>query len=770
MYKVIVFFLTISLIRGEDYYEILGVDKSAGQDEIRRAFKKLAIIHHPDKNSDDPNAHDKFIQLTTAYETLKEPDLRKKYDLYGKDGVNVSNRKQTYHSWNYYQYNFDIYGDDEHVITLERNDYFESVINSDTSWFVNFYSPMCSHCHNLAPTWKKVANVLSGVVKIAAVNCEDNWQLCQQVGITVYPTLLHFKQHSQHGAHYTGEVTQEAIMQFALDRINIHVPKISESQWKQFLHGKSILRKPLLIFTCGDQQNCFSFNERLIVAAILDKVIDVKVFVCESNCHDKVSYNTHAIFLPVDKTPWEPILFENISDINILIEKLLEQLPSPHELTDDDFENIRKKTNAAWLICFYLGDSTAIDMQMKRLSAISINLGKINCGRSGQLCNKLSINRYPIWGIFKPGGAFEFSHGKNTYNDIMKFAQIGLKTTNFWALSAEETLSILQRNNEHKVWFLDWYVPWCPPCIQFLSELRRASLEFDMSIIRFGTIDCTVHTMLCRQYNIRSYPTAMLINGSSTYQFTMPKTTVNVIQFINQKLNPSVIELTSENFYHKLAKKKNKVLWIVDYFASWCGPCQRLMPEWVAVAKSLRNLSFVNVASVDCEAEASLCASQGIHSYPSIRMYPLGSEGLNTIALYNGQRDSLSILTWITTFFQKKVRDLNPSDYREVLNSKHTWLIDFYVPQCIHCQRMEPEFAIAAQLLEKVRFGKINCNFYINDCMQANIKAFPTLLLYKFQHKKKNSYDGIKIAATTANTIKDEILEIINSRLKHDEL
>lgn len=53
---------------------------------------------------------------------------------------------------------------------------------------------MCSHCHNLAPTWKKIANVLSGVVKIAAVNCEDNWQLCQQVGITVYPTLLHFKQ------------------------------------------------------------------------------------------------------------------------------------------------------------------------------------------------------------------------------------------------------------------------------------------------------------------------------------------------------------------------------------------------------------------------------------------------------------------------------------------------------------------------------------------------------------------------------------------------
>lgn len=92
---------------------------------------------------------------------------------------------------------------------------------------------------------------------------------------------------------------------------------------------------------------------------------------------------------------------------------------------------------------------------------------------------------------------------------------------------------------ENEVWFLDWYAPWCPPCIQFLSELRRASLEFDKSIIRFGTIDCTVHTMLCRQYNIRSYPTAMLINGSNTYQFTIQKTATNVVQFINEKRNPS---------------------------------------------------------------------------------------------------------------------------------------------------------------------------------------------------------------------------------------
>lgn len=69
----------------------------------------------------------------------------------------------------------------------------ESVINSDSSWFVNFYSPMCSHCHDLAPTWKEVAKLLDGIVKIAAVNCNYNRQLCHQVGIRVYPTLVYYQ-------------------------------------------------------------------------------------------------------------------------------------------------------------------------------------------------------------------------------------------------------------------------------------------------------------------------------------------------------------------------------------------------------------------------------------------------------------------------------------------------------------------------------------------------------------------------------------------------
>lgn len=65
-------------------------------------------------------------------------------------------------------------------------------MDSEKTWFINFYSPQCSHCHHLAPVWRKIAKDLEGVIRIGAVNCEDDWHLCTQVGIQSYPTLLHY--------------------------------------------------------------------------------------------------------------------------------------------------------------------------------------------------------------------------------------------------------------------------------------------------------------------------------------------------------------------------------------------------------------------------------------------------------------------------------------------------------------------------------------------------------------------------------------------------
>lgn len=66
-----------------DYYEVLGVDKSASADEIKKAYRKLALKYHPDKNPGDKEAQDKFIEAAEAYEVLSDADKRAKYDQYG---------------------------------------------------------------------------------------------------------------------------------------------------------------------------------------------------------------------------------------------------------------------------------------------------------------------------------------------------------------------------------------------------------------------------------------------------------------------------------------------------------------------------------------------------------------------------------------------------------------------------------------------------------------------------------------------------------------
>jgi len=71
---------------GKDYYKILGVEKSASDDEIKKAYRKMALKYHPDKNK-SPGAEEKFKEIAEAYDVLSDPKKRKLFDQFGEEGL-----------------------------------------------------------------------------------------------------------------------------------------------------------------------------------------------------------------------------------------------------------------------------------------------------------------------------------------------------------------------------------------------------------------------------------------------------------------------------------------------------------------------------------------------------------------------------------------------------------------------------------------------------------------------------------------------------------
>src|SRR2546423_12607964 len=75
-----------------DYYEILGVNKNATADEIKKAYRKVAMQYHPDRNPGDKTSEERFKEAAEAYEVLSDTDKKAQYDRYGHAGVSGNGR------------------------------------------------------------------------------------------------------------------------------------------------------------------------------------------------------------------------------------------------------------------------------------------------------------------------------------------------------------------------------------------------------------------------------------------------------------------------------------------------------------------------------------------------------------------------------------------------------------------------------------------------------------------------------------------------------
>ncbi|KAK0067173.1 dnaJ subfamily C member 10 [Biomphalaria pfeifferi] len=753
---------------GEDYYAMLGVNKEASVKEIRKAFKKLAISKHPDKNTDDPEAHNVFIKINRAYEVLKDEDLRKKYDQYGEEGLKDDfQRGRSYESWQWYQQNFGIYDDDPEIITLSRSDFEQSVENTGELWFINFYSPHCSHCHELAPAWREVARELENVIRIGAVNCEDDWQLCRMQNIHSYPSLVFYPAKEK----YHGQRTSENLVKEALSRVKADYHRLTSRNFDQLLDSGL----PWLITFCGDGGDCLQKKSLIKLAAMLADLVSVGKIDCDSDNElcTKVGQH-HGTFFYKGKT----LERDNGMEISSLYPKdiarsVLQQLPDVEIISEDFLKEIANKRNQTWLIHF-VDKVDNQDLELRKLPALlkKYKVGRVDCANKRSVCNKLYVSKFPTFMLFKAKGGTEVYYGgRVTAHDVAAFVHD----------SAETPLQNLGPDdfperviNSKEPWFVDFFAPWCPPCMRLLPEFKKAS-RLDRSNVNFGTVDCTVHNGLCNSYNIRSYPTTILYNQSIPHQYHGQHTVKNLLEFIEDTMKPPVIILDQHSFFHNVGNRSPGEIWLVDYFAPWCGPCQQLAPEWRRLAKKFLDKENVHVASVDCEAHRELCRSQSVNSYPTMRLYPAGASGSSLYYAYNGwNRDASSLQAWVYNYLPSKVVALTSSTFTQtVLESQVPWVIDFYAPWCGHCQVFKPQFERIAERLEGVaQAGKVDCDEAPGLCAQAGITAYPSVRFYVgAQSNKRQNAHGWSIESQSVDYIVQYVKENVHKTKKiTDEL
>uniref|UniRef100_A0A8P0T4A5 DnaJ homolog subfamily C member 10 n=1 Tax=Canis lupus familiaris TaxID=9615 RepID=A0A8P0T4A5_CANLF len=693
----LIVYMAILVGTDQDFYSLLGVSKTASSREIRQAFKKLALKLHPDKNPNNPNAHSDFLKINRAYEVLKDEDLRKKYDKYGEKGLADNQEGGQYESWNYYRYDFGIYDDDPEIITLDRRE-FDAAVNSGELWFVNFYSPGCSHCHDLAPTWRDFAKEVDGLLRIGAVNCGDDRMLCRMKGVNSYPSLFIFRS-GMAAVKYHGDRSKESLVSFAMQHVRRTVTELWTGNFVNSIQTAFAAGVGWLITFCSKGGDCLTSQTRLRLSGMLDGLVNVGWMDCATQ------------------------------------------------------DNLCKSLDITTSTTAYFPPGATLNNKEKS----SVLVGRFDCSSAPDVCSNLYVFQ-PCLAVFKGQGTkeYEIHHGKKILYDILAFAKESVNS-HVTTLGPQNFPA-----NDKEPWLVDFFAPWCPPCRALLPELRKASKHL-YGQLKFGTLDCTIHEGLCNMYNIQAYPTTVVFNQSNVHEYEGHHSAEQILEFIEDLMNPSVISLTPTTFNELVKQRKHDEVWMVDFYSPWCHPCQVLMPEWKRMARTLTGL--INVGSIDCQQYHSFCAQENVRRYPEIRFYPQKSNKAYQYHSYNGwNRDAYSLRIWGLGFLPQASIDLTPQTFNEkVLQGKNHWVVDFYAPWCGPCQNFAPEFELLARMIKgKVKAGKVDCQAYGQTCQKAGIRAYPTVKFYPYERAKRNIW-GEQIDARDAK----EIATLIHEKLKN---
>lgn len=229
----------------------------------------------------------------------------------------------------------------------------------------------------------------------------------------------------------------------------------------------------------------------------------------------------------------------------------------------------------------------------------------------------------------------------------------------------------------------------------------------------------------------------------------------------------NVVELTDSNF-ERLVVKSDEV-WVVEFFAPWCGHCQQLVPEFKKLATALKGV--VKVGAINADEHKSVGGQYGVKGFPSIKIFGGNKRKPDD---YNGERTASAIATAAVAAAKRKVTDaLDDKDGSDdvvtltddnfdslVMNSKDNtvWLVEFYAPWCGHCKNLAPHWAKAASNLKGiagVKLGALDATVHTSVASRFGIQGYPTIKYFTDGGKSVTDYDGGRTAADITTWMQD---------------
>lgn len=290
--------------------------------------------------------------------------------------------------------------------------------------------------------------------------------------------------------------------------------------------------------------------------------------------------------------------------------------------------------------------------------------------------------------------------------------------------------------------------------------------------VKVVAVDATAHESLGQKYGVQGFPTLKIFGedkkkpmdyeGARTSDGIVTETMKKLNGLVKERKNPGskntegsggsdkpakkgVVTLTESNFKSQVLDSDE--LWMVEFYAPWCGHCKNLAPHWKKAAKDLDG--EVKLGMVDATVHGSLAQKYEVKGYPTIKVFKNGKA-----EDYNGPREQAGIVDYarnIKKSFKPKggakkekkqeepkepkksaVFELTESNFKsEVLDSEETWMVEFFAPWCGHCKSLAPEWEKAAKKLEgKVKLGAVDATAHASLGQRYEVKGYPTIKIF----------------------------------------